>query len=80
MKLPRDISGVQLAKALHAFGYQQTHQSGSHIRITTTIHGEPHVTVPAHNPLKVGTLAAILRNVGEHHQLDRETLLRTLFG
>jgi len=79
VKLPRDVSGSELASALQTLGYQTTHQTGSHLRLTTTRNGEHHVTVPAHNPLKVGTLAAILRSLGEHHGMDRESLLRMLF-
>jgi predicted RNA binding protein YcfA (HicA-like mRNA interferase family) len=31
MKLPRDITGTDLAKALVALGYQVIRQTGSHI-------------------------------------------------
>ena len=41
--------------------------------------GEHHITVPAHNPLKVGTLNAILRDVAEHFDLNRDELLSQLF-
>jgi predicted RNA binding protein YcfA (HicA-like mRNA interferase family) len=34
VKLPRDISGIELAKALSRVGYETTRQSGSHIRLT----------------------------------------------
>ena len=34
MKLPRDISGVELAKALERLGYRITRQTGSHLRLT----------------------------------------------
>lgn len=60
MKLPRDLSGADFAKALGRLGYQVTRQTGSHIRLTVAIPYEHHVTVPAHDPLKVGTLAAVL--------------------
>ena len=60
MRLPRDLSGKELAQALGAFGYRITRQTGSHLRLTTTDHGEHHVTVPQHDPLRVGTLAGIL--------------------
>lgn len=61
MKLPRDVSGQDLVKALRRFGYEVSHQTGSHIRLTTQEQGEHHITIPAHNPLKVGTLNAILK-------------------
>jgi len=37
VKLPRDVSGAQLVKALRALGYGVDRQKGSHIRVTGTI-------------------------------------------
>ncbi len=34
MKLPRDLSGSELTKALSKLGYVIDHQTGSHIRLT----------------------------------------------
>ena len=79
MKLPRDIFGGELATAFARLGYEVDHQTGSHIRLTTQRGGEHHVTVPAHDPLKVGTLAGVLRSVSEHHKMNMERLLRVLF-
>jgi predicted RNA binding protein YcfA (HicA-like mRNA interferase family) len=79
MKLPRDMTGQQLAHALSRLGYTVDHQTGSHIRLTTQRPSEHHVTVPAHDPLKIGTLSAILRDVGQHAGLDRVELLNILF-
>jgi predicted RNA binding protein YcfA (HicA-like mRNA interferase family) len=79
MKLPRDLSGSDLAKALSKLGYNITRQTGSHIRLSTQQNGEHHLTVPAHNPIKIGTLSAILREVEAHFEIDRETLLKTFF-
>ncbi|MBX3265526.1 MAG: type II toxin-antitoxin system HicA family toxin [Acidobacteria bacterium] len=78
MKLPRDISGLSLAKALKALGYEITRQSGSHIRLTTAVNGEHHITIPAHDPIKIGTLAGILSDTARHHELSRDELLRNL--
>ena len=80
MKLPRDLSGADLVKALEKLGYEVTRQTGSHIRLTTTENGEHHLTVPAHNPIKIGTLNAILKDVANHFELDREVLLEQLFS
>jgi predicted RNA binding protein YcfA (HicA-like mRNA interferase family) len=80
VKLPRDLSGADLVKALARLGYEVSHQTGSHIRLTTQRNGEHHVTVPAHDPIKVGTLNAILRDVAEHADLSREELLIELFS
>ena len=60
MKLPRDASGDDLAKALKVLGHQVTRQAGSQIRLTTSENGEHHVTIPKHDPLRIGTFAAIL--------------------
>ena len=35
MKLARDLSGAELAKALGRIGYRISRQTGSHIRLTT---------------------------------------------
>jgi len=80
MRLPRDLSGNDLAQALRKLGYQVTRQTGSHIRLTTTERGEHHLTVPDHNPLRVGTLSGILADVAEHFGLSREELAARLFG
>lgn len=80
MRLPRDITGKELAKALVRLGYHVTRQTGSHIRLSTIQDPTHHITIPAHNPLKVGTLAAILFDIETHHKLTREQLLKILFS
>ena len=79
MKLPRDVSGSELAKRLSVFGYQVTRQAGSHLRLTTSEGGEHHITVPNHDPLKLGTLAGILGDVAEHFNLDRDEVIARAF-
>ena len=80
MRLPRDLSGDQLAVLLRRYGYEVTRQTGSHIRLTTTQEGEHHVTIPLHGSLRVGTLSAVLSDVAEHLGIPRQTLVETLFG
>ncbi len=81
MKLPRDVSGEDLARALRRFDYEITRQTGSHMRVTSKFKGsQHHVTIPAHNQLKVGTLADILGDVASYLDLTRDQLLRELFG
>jgi len=75
MKLPRDISGIELAKHLKILEYEISHQTGSHIRLTTNKNG----TIPAHDTLRTGTLNAILRDIAEHHKITRTKLLVLLF-
>ncbi len=79
MRLPRGLTGEDLARALRNLGYEVTRQTGSHLRLTTQMQGEHHVTIPRHDPLRVGTLSAILVDLTRHHELSREDLLRILF-
>ena len=78
MKLPRDLNGPQLLKALRQLGYIQTRQRGSHIRITTQLNGEHHEVVPNHRPIATGTLRSILKSVAAHHRLTVEQLIHKL--
>ncbi len=79
MKIPRNITGVQLAKKLKQYGYEQTRQTGSHIRLTTQIQGEHHITIPHHNPIKIGTLSAILNDIATHFNIAKEEIVKNLF-
>jgi len=45
MKLPREISGTEIAKLLKKYGYEVTRQTGSHLRLTTVLKGEHHITI-----------------------------------
>ena len=78
MKLPRDVSGPDLVKALRKLGYQSTRQKGSHIRVTTTQMGQHHEVVPNHDPIKPGTLLGILKSVAEHHRMTVKELITAL--
>jgi predicted RNA binding protein YcfA (HicA-like mRNA interferase family) len=80
MKLPRDVSGFELIKALKRLGYVETRQSGSHIRLTSTIDGEHHLTIPAHDPLKLGTLAAIVADIAQKMNISKDEVVPLLFG
>lgn len=78
MKTPRNVSGTDLIKSLRVLGYERTRQDGSHIRHTTQLSGEYHVTVPNHAPLRLGTFKSILKLVAAHHSLSIEELLEKL--
>lgn len=80
MRLPRNISGDDLIAALRRLGYPETRQRGSHVRLTTTQNGKHDVTVPRSDPLRVGTLAAILRDVARHFEIPRDELVKRLFA
>ena len=81
MKLPRDLSGVELTRLLRGYGYEITRQTGSHLRLTSSIRGaQHHIAVPAHKNLKVGTLGSILKEVAAYLELPRSDVERELFG
>jgi predicted RNA binding protein YcfA (HicA-like mRNA interferase family) len=81
VKLPRDLSGDDLARALRRYGYQITRQSGSHMRLSSGFKGtQHHVTIPKHSPLKVGTLSQILTDVAGYLEISRDQLAKELFA
>ncbi|AQG78369.1 type II toxin-antitoxin system HicA family toxin [Spirosoma montaniterrae] len=79
MRIPRDLTGIQLIKLLKPFGYEVVRQTGSHVRIETTQNGQHHETIPRHDPIKIGTLNNILKNVADHFDLTKEELAQKLF-
>jgi len=81
VRLPRDISGTQLAHLLQKYGYQIDHQTGSHIRLVSNFKITEHkITIPSHDPLKIGTLNGILNELAAYLKTDKETLVQQLFG
>jgi len=80
MKIPRDLSGDELAKKLKDFGYEVTRQTGSHMRLTSKIKGKEHnVTMPRHRNLKIGTISGILSDIADYLEIKKEELVRRLF-
>jgi len=80
VRLPRDLSGLQLASALHRYGYTIVRQTGSHIRLRSTLKGtEHHVTIPSHKALSIGTLSRILTDVAGYLEMPRPRLVEELF-
>ncbi|MDZ4824269.1 MAG: type II toxin-antitoxin system HicA family toxin [Flavobacteriales bacterium] len=79
MKIPRDISADDLVKSCRKLGYENTRQSGSHIRMTTQQNGEHHITIPNHAPVKIGTLSAILNDIAEHFGKTKSEFVDALF-
>jgi hypothetical protein len=49
------------------------------MRLTTQFNGEHHITIPRHDPLKVGTLSGILQDVATHLGKTRELVVLELF-
>jgi len=79
MKIPRDIGSNVIVKKLEKFGYKVTRQVGSHIRLTSIENGTHHITIPNHNPIKIGTLSSILQEVANHHGITKQEVINQLF-
>jgi predicted RNA binding protein YcfA (HicA-like mRNA interferase family) len=76
MKLPRDLSGAELIKLLcKHHDYRRVNQEGSHVILETDSPRHHRLAVPDHNPLRIGTLNAILRAVAEVKGLKKEDIL-----
>jgi predicted RNA binding protein YcfA (HicA-like mRNA interferase family) len=79
MKLPRNVSAQNLVKASKKLGYEVTRQTGSHLRLTTLQNGQHHITIPNHDPLKIGTLSAILSDIAVHFNMSKEQIIQAIF-
>ena len=76
MKLPRDLSGAELVKLLRKHHeYRQVNQEGSHIILETNSPRHHRLAVPNHNPLRLGTLNAILRAVAQAKGISKDDVL-----
>ena len=79
MKTPRNISAKDLIKKLEHLNYQITRQVGSHIRLTTTLNGTHHITIPNHSPIKIGTLSSIINDIATHNKISKQELIEIIF-
>lgn len=78
-KTPRNVFGADLAKVLCSrFGYQVRAQTGSHMIVVPSGDESKHIAIPAHKPLKVGTLTAIIRTFEAQTGQSRDELLKLL--
>ena len=71
MKLPRNLSGEEVIKALTRLGFEWVRQKGSHVRLRQL---SKKVTVPLHKELRPKTLESIL----EQAQITIEELMDKL--
>jgi len=79
MKLPRDLSGADLASLLcRRYGYHRIHQVGSHIILETESPEHHRIAIPNHSPLRIGTLNSILRAIASAQSTDKKEILREL--
>ena len=66
-RMPRDVSHKDLYTVLRKYGYTISRQTGSHIRLKSNFMGHEHlITIPAHSPIKVGTLNNILKDIAAY--------------
>ncbi len=78
MKLPRNISGRELAKALRALDYHIVRQRGSHMMLASPRNGTHQIVIPDHRSLKVGTLGQLVSDIAKHHGMTKEELIERL--
>ncbi len=79
MKIPRNLSGEELKRKLLKIGYNLDRQKGSHIRLTKKyIDGEHHLTIPNHNPIKIGTLNNIISDLAYRMKTSKEEVLNQI--
>ena len=69
MRLPRDDNANNLVRALMAYGYGVIRQTVLHNRLSK-IKGTHLITVPNHNPIKLGTLNSIIKDVCTVNNID----------
>jgi predicted RNA binding protein YcfA (HicA-like mRNA interferase family) len=78
-KTPRDVSGSDLIKVLSKYGYSVVRQTGSHIRLSRSTGDTVHnLTIPNHNPMKLGTLSAILNDASTQLKISKDELISKL--
>ena len=81
MKVPRDLRGSDLVRALSTFGYVTVRQTGSHIRLRSAYTGTEHqITVPNHNPIKLGSVNGILGDIAGYLKISKQELIDRLFA
>jgi len=79
-KIPRDISGDELSSLLKQYGYEIVRQTGSHLRLISVYKETEHkITIPNHNPIKIGTLNNILNDVSAYLKISKQLLINQLF-
>jgi predicted RNA binding protein YcfA (HicA-like mRNA interferase family) len=78
VKLPRGVSAEQLIRALQRLGYAVIRQKGSHVRLFHEAAPTHSISVPLHDPLKIGTFHAILVEVARAQSASIQDILDLL--
>jgi predicted RNA binding protein YcfA (HicA-like mRNA interferase family) len=74
MRLPRGVSAERVVGALDHLGYEVIRQKGSHLRLRHVGPPAHAITVPLHDPLKIGTLHSILSEVARMRSITIESI------
>ena len=72
------FSGSDLCKLLSMHDFVNVRQKGSHIRMITEINGKHAITIPAHDPIKIGTLNAIMIDIAQHLEISKDEIIKKL--
>jgi len=79
-KVPRDVSGRELAKLLYKYKYIVTRETGSHIRLVSSFrHSDHRITIPDHQEIKIGTLNNIFTDIAKYLNISKQELIQELF-
>lgn len=78
MKLPRGVSAQRLIRALERLGYVVIRQKGSHVRLFHQAPPAHSISVPLHDPLKIGTFHGILAEVSQALSISIQEILDLL--
>jgi predicted RNA binding protein YcfA (HicA-like mRNA interferase family) len=78
MKLPRGVSADRLIRALEKLGYTVIRQKGSHIRLVHQAAPTHSISVPNHDPLKIGTFHGVLVEVARAQSVSIQDILDLL--
>ena len=78
MKLPRGVSADRLIRALEKLSYGVIRQKGSHVRLFHQAAPVHSISVPLHDPLKIGTFHGILVEVAHAQSVSIQHLLDLL--
>jgi predicted RNA binding protein YcfA (HicA-like mRNA interferase family) len=78
MKLPRGVSADRLIRALERLGYSVIRQKGSHVRLFHEVAPTHSISVPLHDPLKIGTFHGILVEVAQVQSISIQEILELL--
>jgi predicted RNA binding protein YcfA (HicA-like mRNA interferase family) len=75
--LPKDCDYKRLIALLKRYEYEIVRQRGSHIRLHSDRYSHS-ITVPAHTPLKIGTLNSIITDVAARVGEKKKNLVEQL--